>query len=33
MLEMADGSIFMGYFKDDLPDGLGVVIYSSGEKY
>jgi hypothetical protein len=23
----------MGYFKDDLPNGLGVILFSNGEKY
>jgi len=27
---MPDGSVYMGYFKDDIPDGLGVIFYSNG---
>lgn len=30
---MPDGSVYMGYFKDDIPDGLGVIFYSNGQKY
>jgi hypothetical protein len=33
VLEMADGSIYMGYFKDDFPSGLGVIIYTNGDRY
>jgi hypothetical protein len=30
---MRDGTVYMGYFYDDLPDGLGIIYYSNGEKY
>lgn len=30
---MVDGPIYMGYFKDDLPNGLGVIIYANGDRY
>ena len=30
---MTDGSSYMGYFKDDMANGLGVVFYANGEKY
>ena len=30
---MASGSIYMGYFKNDLPNGLGIILYNNNEKY
>ena len=33
VLEMNDGFIYMGYFKDNMPNGLAAIIYPNGEKY
>ena len=30
VLELSDGSAYMGYFKDNLPNGLGVIVYADG---
>ena len=30
VLEMNNGSAYMGYFKDNAPNGLGVILYSNG---
>lgn len=29
MLEMANGSVYMGYFKNDLPNGLGIILFNN----
>lgn len=29
ILEMVDGSIYLGYFKNDIPNGLGIILYSN----
>ena len=29
VLEMKDGTVYMGYFKNNKPSGLGIILYNN----
>ena len=33
IFQMKDGTVYMGYFEDDLPHGLGIIHYANGDKF